>query len=84
MEKFNLIAAPFSFVTHVAISGTFIDIQWIFLSISSIVFPTSIVCLAASFLRRCEWSSVLIASANVLKTAVSGTLLVVKRLNLLM
>jgi len=78
MEKFILIAAPFSFSTHVAISGTFIDIQWIFFSISSIVLLTLMAWLAASFLSRSEWSSVLIASANALNVAVSGTLLVEK------
>jgi hypothetical protein len=36
--------------------------------------------LAASFLRRSEWSSVLIASANALNTAISGTLLVEKKI----
>lgn len=74
MENFNLPAPPFSFFTHVEISGTFFCIHARFFSISRTLSSTSTFTTMPSSLNCSKWVSVLIASANILSTEVSGTL----------
>lgn len=74
-EALTLIEAPFSIATQLAISDAFTDIQWMFVSISKIVSSTFMPAVLANEMKLSRWASVLIASANIDRVSLKGTLL---------